>query len=42
MQVSTEELEYCKVKVNYTASSDVVNEKIKEAISQLRGLHVPG
>lgn len=42
MKVTTEDLEYCKVKVNYTASSEVVKKKIKEAISQLRGLQVPG
>lgn len=42
MQVTTEELEYCKVKVKYQANSDVVSKKTKEAINQLRGMNVPG
>jgi trigger factor len=42
LQVNTEELEYCKIKVNYTADSDVVGVKYKEAIKQLRKMPVPG
>ena len=41
-QVSTEEIEYCKVRVNYTADSKVVSEKNKEAIFNLKKLPVPG
>jgi len=42
LQVSTEEIEYCKVRVNYTADSKVVSEKNKEAIYNLKKLPVPG
>ncbi len=36
------EVEYCKVNVKYTATPDVVMEKTKEAINELRKLPVPG
>jgi len=36
------EVEYCKVKVKYTADSDKVKEKYKKAISELKKLPVPG
>ena len=42
MQINTEELEFCKIKVNYLADSDVVKSKRTEAIKQLRGQPVPG
>lgn len=36
------EVEYCKVNVKYTATPEVVAEKTKEAINQLRKLPIPG
>jgi len=42
MQIETEELEFCKIKVNYTADTDVVIGKQQEAVKQLRKLPVPG
>jgi trigger factor len=42
LQISTEEIEYCKIRVNYKADSKVVSEKNKEAINELRTLPVPG
>lgn len=42
MQVTTEDVEYCKVKVNYVADSKVVSKKAKEALNEIRSLPVPG
>jgi FKBP-type peptidyl-prolyl cis-trans isomerase (trigger factor) len=42
MQVTTEDVEYCKVKVNYVADSKVVSKKAKDALNEIRSLPVPG
>jgi trigger factor len=42
MTIECNEIEYCKLKVNYSADPSVVAEKQKEAINQLRTLPVPG
>lgn len=42
MQITTEDVEYCKVKVGYVADSKVVSKKAKEAINNIRSLPVPG
>lgn len=42
MNIETEELEYCKIKINYTGDTDVVKDKRHEAIKQLRTMPVPG
>lgn len=42
MQITTEDIEYCKVKINYVADSNVVSKKAKDAINELRSLPVPG
>ena len=36
------EVEYCKVNVKYTATPDIVVEKTKKALNELRKLPVPG
>ncbi len=42
MKIETKELEYCKIKVTYEADPDIVKEKEREAISELRKLAIPG
>lgn len=42
MQVNVEELEYCKYKVNYTADTNIVSKKTKEAVDNLRHVRIPG
>jgi trigger factor len=42
VNVVTEELEYCKIKVNYTADIEIFKEKTKEAIKKFRNNAVPG
>jgi trigger factor len=42
MQITTEELEDFKLKVNYVADKNVVKNKNKEALDSLRGMKVPG
>ena len=42
MQVNTTEIEYCKLKVNYTADPDVVRTKYDDAVAELRHLQIPG
>ncbi len=41
-QIQTEELEDFKLKVVYTADKEVVQQKNKEALNQLRKMNVPG
>jgi trigger factor len=42
MQVNTTEIEYCKLKVNYKADSEVVRAKYDDAVAELRHLQIPG
>lgn len=42
MQVETEEIEYCKLRIKYEADPEIVREKQQEAIVQLRKLNMPG
>lgn len=42
MQVQVNETEYCKVHVVYEADTDAVEEKISEAVGQLRKARLPG
>lgn len=42
MQVETSEIEFCKVKINYTADTDTVKAKYDEAIADLRKKPIPG
>lgn len=40
--ITVEELEYCKIKVNYTAEAEILKQKNKEAIKQFRKYPVSG
>jgi trigger factor len=42
MHVSTKEVEYCKVEIQYQGDVDAVREKTQEAIAHLRKLQIPG
>ena len=42
MNIVTEEIEDCKLNIKYTADSDVVEEKIQQAINELKNLKIPG
>ena len=42
MNVETEEIEYCKLRIKYTADPETVKEKQDEAVAELRKLPVPG
>jgi trigger factor len=42
MKVETNEIEYCKVSVLYTADKDIVLSKTDEAVAELRKVNIPG
>lgn len=42
MEVQTEEIEYCKVKVTYEADPEVVESKFDDAIAEVRDKHLKG
>jgi trigger factor len=42
MRVETNEVEYCKVNVLYTADEEVVSSKVDEAVAELRKVNIPG
>lgn len=42
MSLTSEETEYCKLKVNYTAEPEVIAEKEKEILKQFKDFKMPG
>jgi trigger factor len=42
MNIEIEEVDYCKVKVTYTASTDVVKKTTDEAIGKFKNFRIPG
>ena len=42
MNITTQEVEHCKLKISYTADAEIVELKRKDALKQLKGAAIPG